>query len=368
MFKKLKMSSRRMAIYGLIMILGLPLSLFLGSIKPAQAAEKPKAVIAQKTSGSEPAKMSMPPKMAFEGLPSGLHRSNTYVTGQSISMNVSISGEPSSVWAEIGVLDSNFPEIIYLQNQGEGNWFLKTPKLSSDLNIGNYTIKLLAQDVSGKTIQMPIKIVLKPFSAVTILSYKVTGDGTASIDWQPVSWADVYLVSYELQGNNSSLKSFTTKLDSAKIVGLEPGSLYEVKVQPLRGDAVGPVAKVVFQTLGNAPVKLVEASAIAVPPQEVKKITPSIDREAAATKKVTQATPATPPATPSPTISPSAGPSPTPTPSEIPETTTGGWSKLLIALSILVIAAGAAIGGYYGYEWLMFKSKDKEPPESSNRW
>lgn len=48
------------------------------------------------------------------------------------------------------------------------------------------------------------------------------------------------------------------------------------------------------------------------------------------------------------------------------------WNRLLLAISILIIAAGAAIGGYYGYQWFLARreeedSKDKGP-KSKSRW
>jgi hypothetical protein len=50
---------------------------------------------------------------------------------------------------------------------------------------------------------------------------------------------------------------------------------------------------------------------------------------------------------------------------------TNNWSQLLLALSILIIAAGAAIGGYYGYAWWAERGNDendKTPPKSKSRW
>lgn len=47
------------------------------------------------------------------------------------------------------------------------------------------------------------------------------------------------------------------------------------------------------------------------------------------------------------------------------------WNKLLLAISILIIAAGAAIGGYYGYEWWMARREEplkEEKPKSKSRW
>lgn len=350
----------------LVLVIGLPASLLLmfADAPKAQAATKPKVV-------SEPEKPVVS-KMSFVGQPRGLHRGNTYVTGQSISMTVSVSGEPSLVWGKIGALDSNFPETIYLQNQGEGNWFLKTPKLSSDLNIGSYTIKLFAQAIDGKTIQTQTKITLQQFQAATVLSYKVSADGTANIDWESVNWADVYLVNWQIQGDNASNIFKTSKSPKIIIENLEPGTFYEVRIQPLRGDAVGPPSKVIFKTLGQTPIKLVAGEKETVATTPVQKITPAIDEGVSTSREVTRATSkvsgqVTPPKE---EVSPQATPTASPAPIAEEKTKAGGWNKLLIALSILIIAAGVAIGGYYGYEWLMLKSHPHEPPEedSSSRW
>jgi nitrate reductase NapE component len=55
------------------------------------------------------------------------------------------------------------------------------------------------------------------------------------------------------------------------------------------------------------------------------------------------------------------------------ESTGSNWNKLLLAISILIIAAGAAVGGYYGYQWwTMQKNGDDKPKEDKtnpkNRW
>ena len=46
------------------------------------------------------------------------------------------------------------------------------------------------------------------------------------------------------------------------------------------------------------------------------------------------------------------------------------WSRLLLAISILIIAAGAAIAGYYGYEWWMAKkdNPEKTSQKKKSRW
>lgn len=49
----------------------------------------------------------------------------------------------------------------------------------------------------------------------------------------------------------------------------------------------------------------------------------------------------------------------------------GNWNRLLVAISILIIAAGAAIGGYYGYEWWVKGKEVAEKPKekkTNSRW
>jgi len=58
-----------------------------------------------------------------------------------------------------------------------------------------------------------------------------------------------------------------------------------------------------------------------------------------------------------------------PTPLAAPvEAPVKNWSRLLIAISILVIATGAAIGGYYGYEWWASRGEEEKPTKKNSRW
>lgn len=69
-------------------------------------------------------------------------------------------------------------------------------------------------------------------------------------------------------------------------------------------------------------------------------------------------------------INPSPSVQPTSEPTQ-PTQPVHNWNRLLVAISILVIAAGVAIGGYYGYEhWLNRKPVEEKPKEkkSNSRW
>lgn len=92
----------------------------------------------------------------------------------------------------------------------------------------------------------------------------------------------------------------------------------------------------------------------------VKRIQPTIGT--GATTKVAEI-----PASQAETIKPAPIEEPGESPSEPP---VKNWNRLFIALSILIIAAGAAIAGYYGYEWWMSRQDSSSEPrdKKSDRW
>ncbi len=56
-------------------------------------------------------------------------------------------------------------------------------------------------------------------------------------------------------------------------------------------------------------------------------------------------------------------------PANTPQSPIKNWNRLFIAFSILIIAAGAAIAGYYGYEWWMSRREaEKQPKKTNSRW
>lgn len=396
MKKFLTKTVRNFVIYVLIAVLGLPLSIFFGSASLASAAAKTKKATDQNVSAAavasatdtivekdaEPVINTQPEivPVKFIGDVTGLFRANSYVTGQSITLDVTLTGAPLAVWAQTGVLDSSFPETINFENYGNGKWHLNTPALTDNLNEGSHILKIYAQDANDKTIKTSVKINLSEFQAVKVSSYKVNGEGSVDIVWKNVPWADAYLVNWQIQNDNLSNLFEEVRVAKITIENLKPGTFYEVRLQPLRGDAVGKTTRLYFKTLQPTPVKVDQAVAgqsqvfAATPPTIT--ITPTIGEGVATTTKPKIAAGADIPFRPEtvkPTQSPEAVKSPenpSPSPSEEPKTETGGWNKLLLALSILIIATAVAIGGYYAYEKLMSKSKDKNPdePDSSSRW
>lgn len=356
---------QRLAIYGLIMIIGIPLSLlFVGSAsaKGSQTVNKKTAV---ETKIPTEKTTSITKTIAFLGAPTGLAKGSTYVVGQPVSFKVKISGDPKKVWTNLGEIDPELSWNIYLQNFGDGIWYLKTPKLSTSLILGSHILKIYAQGDNGEIVNTQVKMTFVQLEKVSIVSYKVTGENNAVIDWNPIKWADLYEVNWQIVGGeNIVTKSIITKEHSVMLSELLPGTSYVVTIQGLRGDVQGPSQKVTFKTFGEAPIK--EIMGTTDQSSRASSITPQIAQGVSTSnKQVAQSAPKL-----NEQIKPETTASPSPSPSPKDDGKTGNWNKLLVAISILIIAAGAAIGGYYGYEWLVMRSKDEEPPKpkSNSRW
>ena len=165
--------------------------------------------------------------------------------------------------------------------------------------------------------------------------------------------AQKYLVQWNAQGK-TTFHLQVVEVANITLENLTPGTVYEIEITPIVADgSLGQPQKMTLKTLGTAPVQ--EVASI-----QANKITPAIGggvstaAEQVKGKETKKEEPA-------------AQESPKPA-----ETTKSGWNRILVALAILIIAAGAAIGGYYGYEWYA-KKAEEEPPtsgesKSSSRW
>ncbi len=191
------------------------------------------------------------------------------------------------------------------------------------------------------TIVLQIKTTLKPTEI--------------DLSWRRQKLAAKYLVQWNIQGErNVFLK--VTKESKVTLRNLRPNTNYEIEVSAF--DKKGKVLTEKSLSLKTLVGKNKQVAGIEAAPERT--ITPaigsgvSIRAPQVAQKSVQVSTP-----------------TPAPSESKAPEENQKtGWSRLLVALAILIIAAGAAIGGYYGYEWYASRShEDGEPPESrSNRW
>lgn len=377
MFKNFYMIVKRCLIFGLVLVFGVPLSVMLTLPGKASAAEKTTVpVVESSKTASLGSKVVLkkedvlaPILLGIDGLPDD----NIYWQGQKIDWQITFNESDLTVWAEVANIDSSFPEIIYANQLVDRIWRLQTPRFSGELIPGGHVIKIVAHDKAGNITRKNIKIALRKLPSVGVVDYKLLGQDKMFINWQPIAGVDFYLVEWNIQDEETTnYKVVDSKFSFCKIEDLEPGTIYNIKVSPVIQGEKAKGSEISVKTLGTAPIKTVAGQEIQVFEQAVpeKKITPSIDEGASISRKIAQTEPQVAPEAPKEEKEEVVTPTPSPSPSEEEETEAGGWSKILVALSILIIAAGAAIGGYYGYEWLMLKSKDKdkEPPESGNRW
>ncbi len=373
MFYKFLKYCRFFIIYGLILILGLFLSFgtFLATSKKAAAKEK--EVIAKTvaiTKDRKTFKKEVPSEKKdvippiYSGV-TGLNKDATYFPGQKIELHFSFEGA-NLVWAEINNLDISFPQIKDLELLGNNVWRLQTPVLSEDLNLGGQILKVYASDKAENIVSKNIKLVLKR-ATKPVVTFKSDIDNIV-ITWTKVDNAQEYLITWKIPGGTKEEKIVSAKFLTIQIKGLKQGTNYEIQVIPLIKNQKLTSTEITVQTKGKAIIPEV-ASQVDVCPKPMI-IEPAIGRGVATRieppRRIVQTEPQV--VTPKEETEVSE---PSPEPEEEEETQAGGWNKLLVALSILIIAAGAAIGGYYGYEWLMLRSKDdEEPPESKSdsRW
>lgn len=304
-----------------------------------------------------------PPKAS--GVVRGLNPDQTYFQGEKISLRLTLGERKIAVWARTGDLDGSFPEKVAGIYLSDGIWSLETPTLSSNLNPGSRIIKIFAQDQAGNTLIKKVPVYLKKLSALTIIKAQVDARNLVDLTWQKVPNVKGYLVEWNVQGESLVENKLVDDIyNTSRIRNLLSGTYYEIRVIPIGLDgSLGEKAEIVIKTLG---IKLgQEVAGI-----ETEKVSPQAPIKPAIGKGVATTRPVSPKVAAKPSqITPTEQPSSPPKQETPEETQKNNWSRLLVALAILVIAAGAAIGGYYGYEWYVAR-EDKEPPEpkSSDRW
>lgn len=221
---------------------------------------------------------------------------------------------------------------------------------------------LAAGETSAVTKTPPATAKVVPLTPkLTQLKVK-SGVKTNEIDlvWNPQKLATKFLVQWGIEGQRNIFLKVTTK-DRVVLSNLLPNTNYEIKVSAfdIKGRQIAEKS-LSLKTLAAPRVKAVagvQTSTIQVTPQ----VTPSIGT--GASTRTSQVTPKTAKVS-------SPAPSPSPQESNAPkEKEKTGWSRILVALAILIVAAGAAIGGYYGYEWYAGRHEDGDSSDSkSSRW
>ena len=291
----------------------------------------------------------------------GLSKDRTYYPGERINLTLILVKKNLRAWANISSLDNSFSKSANFIQADEITWKLATPILSDNLFVGEQTISIFVEDEEGNTSSQILSVILKKLPQLEITSIIASPKHFIDIKWNPIASAKGYLVEWNEQGSTvTSKRKIGASYTTTRIEDLKPGGVYNFRIWPITLSGIkGKASEAV------AAIPVLKASAVAEKTSQkvAPQVTPAIGGGVSTAKpQVKSATLEKPKITPS--IVPSVSPSPAPK-----EETKGGWNRLLVALAILIIAAGASIGGYYGYEWWQGRSKKDEPSSgSSNRW
>ncbi len=208
----------------------------------------------------------------------------------------------------------------------------------------------------------PIVALTTPTKALssTVLS---SNGNTIFITWEPVQSATHYLVRYS--NGQALFGPLTVTANRIEIGGLKPDSTYSFEVAAVNATgSVSGFAKIVPELPAVAVATPVVAQAPAAPAE-----TDAASAPVSSTSTASEANAPTPSASVSP--SPEASPSPTPS-SEVKggqDQQNPDWSRVIVALSILIIAAGVATGGWYLYQWWTSRPTDGNKPKGKGgRW
>ena len=219
------------------------------------------------------------------------------------------------------------------------------------------TIIDTAGNESGITSGTATKITIGP-QAPANLNIQ-TDDATASISWDPVAGAVGYKIRWRQEdapaGTYSEMFLAGFGNTSTTILGLENGRNYLFTITAV--DSYGNES--LPATISGTPNKIIAGP-----------IKPQIGIGIATYKAPTEA--------PTEVVPPSEEIQPEQTAEgEIKgkeeEEAESNWSRLIVALSIIIIAIGAGTGGYYGYQWWMERQSKKtgvksEQENRRNRW
>jgi hypothetical protein len=192
--------------------------------------------------------------------------------------------------------------------------------------------------------QAPVTVNPVALTAPVTPVSSTVGD-TITITWPAVAGASHYLVKYT--DGTTLYGPILTNTNSIVISKLDPSKKFRFEVASVdRGGSVSGFTKV----FPPAPVKVTPA--VAEKTTVVEDVVAQPSTETAATENTTSGQTVAPSPTPSATPSISPSPSPSPEVKGGDDSRSPDWTRIIVALSILIIAAGVATGGWYLYQWL----------------
>lgn len=214
---------------------------------------------------------------------------------------------------------------------------------------GQWGFYLVATDKAGNREVTPVSAQVTTTidtvaPAQPIILTATPSDGIVNLTWQPIGGGVDHVV--VMYGTASGVYDFAVTLPgdatSAKIIGLQNGKTYYFAVAA-------------YDAAGNKNASAEKVATPVAPTKSTSAIGGGVAEE---------------PAVPSVKAAEKATPTPEASVTETPAvagaaTSPRNWSKILITLGIIVIALGAAVGGYYGYGWWM--REDSAVPATTKR-
>lgn len=255
---------------------------------------------------------------------------------------------------------------------------------------GQQTVWLRVRDRAGN---LSLVVTAKTMVEVTAVSAPTnalssTVGNSITLTWHPVSGAIAYVVSYT--DGQTLFNPIRTTNTFSVVSNLDLSRTYNFSVAAINPAGsvsaftpIMPPKPVVAVATATTSASGSSAAAGDNRPTGGPATPPATGTEAPAVTTATEATPAAQataaPAAriavnPSPT--PSVEPTPSPASSPAEETVKGGsdeqprdWTRVIVALSILIIAAGVATGGWYLYQWWSLRGEGNGKGKGkSGRW
>lgn len=221
-------------------------------------------------------------------------------------------------------------------------------------------------DVASTTTTLEFGTIAAPVMPVSSTTTSTSGN-MVTITWAAVPNAAGYLIRYN--DGQTLYGPLTTTGTSIVISNLDPKKTYRFEVATVsNAGAVTAFTKVLPPELTPAPVRTIATVASPTPSETVVPET-AADTSPARSNTGTTTPTASPSASPETTISPAPSLSPTGDVKSDTDNRQPDWTKVIVALSILIIAAGVATGGWYLYQWWTSQPKDKEKKNGKGgRW
>lgn len=308
--------------------------------------------------------------------------SQVYFEGQTMTIDANFNEIGLKVTADLSKVDRAMPKNMPVIDNQSGTYTLTTPALSgttmvigSDIAIpftlidasGNQTIVLSNYTVdirtypkkAGADIEGPVRLDAG------------AGDGQVTLWWSSIDAADSILIRYsDSQGQARQVQVPATN-NSMIIRNLENNFSYTFLVAGRHSSGtigqgktvtVEPSAPVISNQIKIAPPATPKRSVLPVGGQ-AKKIA-AASKQIDSGQSVTESKPAQVVETPK-TAEEVAS-----TESTNENASAKDWSRILLLVSILIIAAGIIIGGYYGYEWYLNHriGAGENNPKNKSRW